>query len=93
MARTNKPRPELTFEERLNAASAQTAAALSVFEVAASDLEKAADEREVVAQELAKKQIELTSEAYRLFELEAEALDSSEANRNTANKIRAFVGN
>lgn len=88
-----KKNPEPSFEDRLNAASAKAAAALSVFEVAAVDLDLAGQEKELVAIEIANKRDALFEEIDRLSRLETEALDASDKDYNTASKIRAFVGN
>jgi len=88
-----KPKPEPTFEERLNAANATAMAALSVFELAATDLERAANEKEVVAIEVSAKREELIAAADDLLVLEAEALAQAGVNYDKATKIRSFVGN
>ena len=74
-----------TLEERTNAAAATAASALSVFQLAASDLDRAAEELTAVRDE-AEREIE------RLFAISGDADQQAFQNRLQATKIREFVG-
>lgn len=88
-----KKKSEPSFEERLNAANAKAGAALSIFEQAAVDLEDAAREKEFVAQDASAKRKALLLEANELLAFESSAVAAADKDYDTADRIRAFVGN
>ena len=80
-----KPVPEgPTLEERGNAAAATAGAAMSVFELAALDLDLAANEQDEIAHIA-------SNEADRLSAISELADIQSFENRDLASKIRALV--
>lgn len=79
-----KPTPP-TIDEKLNAAHAKSAAALSVFELAARDLEEAAAEADEISAFSA-------AEANRLATIANEADEARIAFTAKAAKIRELVG-
>ncbi len=81
-ARKTITKPSL--EERSLAASATAAAALSTFELAAADLDYAAEQQDAVA-------AEAQAEIDRLTLLRDGALDESARHEHAASKIRALV--
>ena len=74
-----------TLEERSASAAATAASALSIFQLAASDLDRAADE-------LATVRDEAEAEADRLLEISSAADQQMFHNRLQATRIREFVG-
>jgi hypothetical protein len=81
--RSKKP---ATLEERLNATSATKAAALSVFEAAAADLQSTADEAHAL-------RLEIVAEISRLHELEAAVYAERQDAKTKAALIReSFLG-
>ncbi|MBT2587975.1 hypothetical protein [Arthrobacter sp. ISL-95] len=74
-----------TLEERSNAAAATAASALSIFQLAAGDLDRAANE-------LTEVRNEAEEEAARLLEISDAAEQQAFQNRLQATKIREFVG-
>jgi len=74
-----------TLEERTNSAAATAAAALSVFQLAAGDLDRAANEHAAIRDEAA-------AEAERLLDVRDAADEASFSARLQATKIREFVG-
>ena len=75
----------LTLEERAAGASATAASAISIFEVAAGDLERAADELDAIRDEAA-------VEAQRHFDIKVDAHNAAYEHRKQAQKIRDLVG-
>jgi hypothetical protein len=74
-----------TLEERSGAAAATAASALSIFELAAGDLERAANELDEVRDEAA-------AEAARHLDIKLQANDAAYRHRVQAQKIRDLVG-
>lgn len=74
-----------TLEERSASAAATAASALSVFQLAASDLDRAANELTEVCNEA-------EQEAERLLAISEAAEQQAFQNRLQATKIREFVG-
>ena len=88
-----KKKTEPSFEERLNAASAQAAAATSVFDRVAADLEKAGQEKEILAQDIRNEVARLLALVDEYVALEDEALQAAASNYDKAMSVRALVGN
>jgi hypothetical protein len=74
-----------TLEERSGAASATAASALYIFEAAAGDLERAANEFDAIRDEA-------SAEVERLLSIKLAAHDDAYRNRVQAQKIRDLVG-
>lgn len=74
-----------TLEERSASAAATAASALSVFQLAAADLDRAADEQAAIRDEA-------LAEAERLLDVRDAADEAMFKNRLQATKIREFVG-
>lgn len=81
----------LTYEERLNGALAEAAAAESVVTTIAEDLEKAASDKQAIATEIAYEIDRLNEQVDRLAELRDETERYVRASLSKATKIRALV--
>jgi len=82
-----------TFEEQLNAAHAQAAAALSVFHDVISDLEDAAADKRRIADEIRDELVKLRELVVHYGDLHNEAVKSEAEHLAKADSIRALVGN
>ena len=84
---------ELTFEERYNASEATAAAAASLFEKLAEDLEEAALHKWDLRRDIEDEIVRLRAQAGYLEGLRTQAVSGESSDLEVAGRIRALVAN